>query len=296
MDDKILNCRLCPRECNAERTEYLGNGFCKMGTNPVVARIAPHYWEEPCISGKNGSGTIFFAGCTLGCVFCQNTKISKENFGKSITPYELAEKYKYLESIGVNNINLVTPTHFSSAIIKSIEIYKPKIPIVYNTGGYEKPDIIKMLNGYIDIYLPDFKYYNNEIAFKYSGVKNYFENASLAISEMIRQTGKPVFNQNNIILRGTIIRHLILPLNTKNSIDVLTYISQEYGENVLVSLMAQYTPMGQAERFPEINRKITQREYDKVLAHLEKLNIDGFIQDRKSAKETYIPNFNLEGV
>ncbi len=294
-DNKII-CNLCPRECNAERTEYSGKGFCKNGINPVVARIAPHYWEEPCISGENGSGAIFFSGCSLGCVFCQNSKISKENFGKVLSPYQLSEKYRYLESLGVNNINLVTPTHFVTSIIKSLDIYKPNIPVIYNSGGYEKLSTIKILDGYIDVYLPDFKYYNNNVALKYSGVNNYFECASSAISEMIRQTGNPIFNDYNIIQKGTIIRHLILPFNTKNSIDVLTYISENFGSKVLVSLMAQYIPLGNADKFPEINRTITKREYEKVLNYLENLGLDGYVQDRASASETYVPNFNLEGI
>lgn len=294
-DDKII-CNLCPRECNAERTNNNGKGFCKSGLYPVVARIAPHYWEEPCISGKNGSGTIFFSGCNLGCVFCQNTKISKENFGKILTPYELSEKYKYLESLGVSNINLVTPTHFVTSIIKSFDIYRPKIPVIYNSSGYEKLDMIKKLDGYIDIYLPDFKYYDNDVAKKYSFVNDYFERASTAISEMIRQTGKPIFDNNNILLKGTIIRHLILPLNTKNSINILNYISENYGDKVLVSLMAQYVPFGKANEFPEINRKITKREYDKVLNYLEKSGLEGFVQELSSASKDYIPDFNLNNV
>lgn len=289
-------CTICPRNCNAERSENIGNGFCGMGRNPVVARISKHMWEEPCISGNNGSGTIFFSGCNMKCVFCQNYKISTENFGKILTPSQLADCYKKLEEEDVHNINLVNPTHFVSSIIKSLDIYKPKIPIVYNCGGYENVETLKNLKGYIDIYLPDFKYSNSEIAYKYSKAKNYPQKAILAIGEMIKQQPKNIFSENGIMKSGVIIRHLVMPSNTKNSISCISILKENFGEDITISLMSQYTPCGIVEKYPEINRKITKREYNKVLDFLESTGIGGFTQQLSSANENYIPDFNLQGI
>lgn len=289
-------CRICPRNCGAKRTKEYGNGFCKMGTNPVVARVSKHLWEEPCISGTNGSGTIFFSGCVMKCVFCQNYKISTENFGKMLTPQQLADCYKSLEQQGVHNINLVSPTHFVPSIIESLDIYKPNIPIVYNCGGYESIETLKKLNGYIDIYLPDFKYAIDETASKYSLAKDYPNVVTNAIAEMISQQPKNIFDKNGIMQKGVIIRHLILPSNTKNSKAVLEAIKNSFGESTLVSLMAQYIPYGIAEKYPEINRKITRREYGKVLDYLEELSLDGFAQELTSASSKYIPDFNFQGL
>lgn len=289
-------CSVCPRNCRVLRSENSGSGFCKMGFNPVVARVSKHMWEEPCISGKNGSGTIFFSGCVMKCVFCQNYKISTENFGKVLTPSQLADCYKMLEEQCVNNINLVTPTHFIPAIIKSLDIYKPKIPVVYNCGGYESVASLKELEGYIDIYLPDFKYANNEIAKKYSTAPDYVEVALNAIKEMYRQQPQNVFDENGIMKKGIIIRHLVLPSNTKNSIAVINLIKENFGCNIPISLMAQYTPCGIADKYTEINRKITPREYKKVLEYLESTGVEGFAQKLSSATKQYIPDFNLQGI
>lgn len=286
-------CQSCPRECNAERTEYTGKGYCRQGMLPKVARIAPHAWEEPCISGKNGSGAIFFSGCVLSCVFCQNAKISTGGYGKILTVKELSEQVRRLENSGVHNINLVSPTPYIESIIQCFEIYKPKIPIVYNTGGYEKADTLRRLDGIVDIYLPDMKYAKSDTAKKYSHAEDYPETALSAISEMVRQTGKPIFNDDGMMTKGTLVRHLILPQNTKNSIAVLDILKEHFGENILVSLMAQYTPLGRAEEFPEINRKITAREYGKVLEHLEEIGLDGFVQELSSAKKDYVPDFDI---
>ena len=289
-------CTICPRNCNAERNSGNGNGFCKMGSNPVVARISKHMWEEPCISATNGSGTVFFSGCTMKCVFCQNYKISTENFGKVLTPLQLADCYKRLEAMGVHNINLVNPTHFVPSIIESMNIYKPQIPVVYNCSGYEKVETLQLLNGYIDIYLPDFKYATNEIAKKYSNAPNYPQTALKAIGEMLIQQPYNIYDDNGIMQKGVIVRHLVLPSNTKNSIAVLDMINENFGNEITLSLMSQYTPCGIADKYPEINRKITKREYQKVLTHLENLSFDGFAQELSSATINYIPDFNLQGL
>lgn len=296
IDTDFIKCSLCPRKCNAVRKAENGNGFCKMGYLPKIARVAPHEWEEPCISGKNGSGTIFFSGCVLSCVFCQNHKISSEGYGKTVTVSELIEHIKRLEAMGVHNINLVSPTPYVDSIIEALTAYKPSIPVVYNTGGYERVETLKRLEGLVDVYLPDLKYIHNDISGRYSGAANYFEYASKAIEEMVRQTGKPVFDDNGIMLRGTIVRHLILPCNTRNSVEVIRYLDTTFGDKILISLMGQYIPVANAEDYPEINRRITPREYDKVLNELSETSLDGFAQELESASKTYIPDFNTDNL
>lgn len=287
-------CNLCPRNCNAERTDKIGNGFCKCTLTPKVARIAPHFWEEPCISGTMGSGAVFFSGCHLKCVFCQNYEISALNNGREITPSELADNYKRLEEQGVHNINLVSACHFIPAVIESFEIYKPKIPIVYNSSGYEKAETLKMLEGLVDIYLPDFKYSDNSLATEYSFAPDYCRTAQSAIDEMIRQVGTPVINDDGIMQKGVIVRHLILPNHTKNSIGVLDILKKRYDEKILVSLMGQYIPHGRADRFEKLSRKITKREYKKVADYLLGLELDGFMQELTSADEKYIPKWDFD--
>lgn len=289
-------CTVCPRHCGVIREASVGKGFCKMGENAVVARVAKHMWEEPCISGTRGSGTVFFSGCVLKCVFCQNYKISTQNFGKELTARQLADCYKRLEQQGVHNINLVNPTHFLNAVIESLNIYRPAVPVVYNCGGYESVESLKKLEGYIDIYLPDFKYADNTVAEKYSRVNNYHETAVAAIAEMLRQQPQNIYDNNGIMEKGVIVRHLILPSNTKNSIAALNSLHNHFGSRLTVSLMAQYIPCGIAEQYPEINRKITRREYQKVFNCLTELDFDGFAQELNSAKSTYIPDFNLQGL
>ena len=286
-------CRLCPRECKAERGLESGKGYCRQGTLPKVARIAPHFWEEPCISGKRGSGTVFFSGCVMSCVFCQNSKISTGGYGKVLTVEKLSEHIKRLEDSGVHNINLVSPTPYIESIVECFEMYKPKIPIVYNTGGYEKVETLKRLEGIVDIYLPDMKYARGDIAKKYSNAEDYPEIALEAVAEMVRQTGKPEFDSDGMMQRGTIVRHLILPQNTKNSMKVLDLLKENFGDKILVSLMAQYVPLGNAEKFPEINRRITSREYSKVLEYFEETGLDGFVQELSSAKKDYVPEFDV---
>ena len=227
-------CNLCPRKCSAERNETEGKGFCGLGTLPRVARVAPHMWEEPCISGEKGSGAVFFSGCTLRCVFCQNYAISANNNGRTIKVSELAEEFKKLEAIGVHNINLVSPTPYIDAIIEALEIYRPKIPIVYNSSGYENVETLSRLEGYVDIYLPDFKYADDELAVGYSKAPNYVETATNAVKEMLRQTGEPVFD-GEMMRSGVIVRHLVLPNHTKNSVRCLEHISENF-KGALVSL------------------------------------------------------------
>lgn len=286
-----LRCNLCPRNCNIDRKE--NTGFCKSHINPKIARIAPHFWEEPCISGTKGSGTVFFSGCTLKCVFCQNYEISALNQGTEITPYRLSEEYRKLEQLGVHNINLVSACHYIPAVLESFEIYKPNIPIVYNSGGYEKVETLKMLEGIVDIYLPDFKYSDDTLAKEYSFAPNYVITAKLAIDEMLRQAGTPVFDDNGIMKKGVIVRHLILPNHTKNSIGVLEILKENYDEKILVSLMGQYVPHGKAMDFENLSRKITKREYKKVSDKLIELELDGFMQELTSADEKYIPTWDF---
>lgn len=290
-------CNLCPRKCGAVRTAHSGNGFCKMGELPVVARVAPHYGEEPCISGTKGSGTVFFSGCTMRCVYCQNYEISNEDSGRTITPERLAECYKELEDKGVHNINLVTADHFAHAVVKSLEIYKPRIPIVYNCSGYTSPKTLSMLDGLVDIYLPDFKYADDFLAVKYSSAPNYVNTAVAAIHEMTFQVGLPQFDDDGIMKKGVIVRHLILPAHTKNSLEVLDIVKRRFGDQVLLSLMCQYIPMGKVsdKEFSLINRKITRREYDKVKLEMMRLGIDGFTQELSSADESYVPEWDFEG-
>lgn len=287
-------CNLCPRKCNVNRD--LKSGFCGVSNTLKVARAQLHFWEEPIISGTNGSGTIFFSGCNLKCVYCQNFNISKENFGKDITTQRLAEIFKELENAGAHNINLVTPSHYVKQIVEALNIYKPKIPVVYNTSGYDSVEELKMLEGYVDVYLTDLKYYSSELSQKYSSAKNYFEVCSLAIKEMIRQQPKNVM-ENGLIKKGVIIRHMVLPNCINDSFKVLYWIKNNLGEDVIVSVMGQYTPYFNASKFPEINRKLKPVEYKLVINHFNKLGLkNGFMQSLDSADENFIPPFNLEGV
>lgn len=293
-------CNDCPRKCNAERKAltHTGKGFCHMGQDPVIARADLHFWEEPPISGENGSGTVFFTGCNLQCIFCQNEKISRGKFGKLITVDELKEIYKELINKGAHNINLVTGTHFIDAISKSLEEKLP-VPVVYNCGGYEEIDALKKLEGKIDIYLPDLKYSDNLLAKKYSNAPDYFEKATAAIKEMYRQVGSPVFNDNGIMQRGVIIRHLILPAQLENTKRIIDWVAEEFNNGeVLFSLMSQFTPIKGFD-VDSLNRRLNQEEYDEIADYLYASGIeDGFMQELSSASEEYVPPFetgtNLE--
>ena len=286
-------CDICPRKCGAIRTEHVGKGFCQAGTLPVVARIAPHFGEEPCISGTRGSGTVFFSGCTMRCTFCQNYEISSQPKGLTMTPDMLAECYKELEKEGVHNINLVTADHFAPAVAESLKIYKPSVPVVYNCSGYTSPKILSMLNGLVDIYLPDFKYSSDKLAVKLSSAPDYVNTALAAIKEMIFQVGLPEYDDDGIMQKGVIVRQLILPAHTKNSIEALDILEREFGRQIMVSLMCQYVPWGEVKNDPKLGRKLTKREYEKVKRALFSLDLDGFTQDMSSASEEYIPDWNL---
>lgn len=290
------NCRLCPRECGSDR--YMGTGFCGCGANIRAAKAYLHMWEEPCISGTRGSGTVFFSGCNLKCCFCQNYKISHENHGKEITENRLAEIFIELQKQGAHNINLVSPTPYVPQIIAAIDMCREKlnIPIVYNTGCYEKIDTLKLLKGYIDVYLPDFKYFDNDLGKKYSGADNYLETVTSALKEMYCQTG-PCCIENGIIRRGTIIRHLALPSHRDDSAMILEWIAENLPrDGVLVSLMSQYTPFYKSAEYKEISRRISTFEYNYVLDKAVSLGLKGFMQERSSAKEEYTPDFDLSGI
>ncbi len=285
-------CSICPRHCNVDRSVNLG--FCQSPDNFRVARAALHFWEEPCISGKEGSGTVFFSGCNLKCVFCQNNEISAENKGVEISDDKLISIFENLVSQGANNINLVNPTHYAKRLAKVLGRWKSPVPIVYNSSGYEEVEILKMLDGLIDIYLPDLKYIRAEKAMRYSKAADYFEKASAALLEMRRQVEDKF--DGDIMKSGMIIRHLILPQNTNSSIAVLDFIKSNF-PNTFVSLMAQYTPCGDLSEFPEINRKITKREYEKVVNYALDNSFDKlFIQELSSADKSFIPKFDFTGV
>ncbi len=294
-----ITCSICPRHCNVDRA--VETGYCDVPEQPKIAKAFLHMWEEPCISGTRGSGTIFFSGCNLKCVYCQNYHISQENFGKLVTLERLKEIVKELVSKGAHNINLVNPSHYTDPIYQAISELKEAgeltVPVVYNSNGYETVETLKTLAGVIDVYLPDLKYSTGEAALKYSKAKDYPEISKKAVLEMYRQVGSPVLDEDGIIRKGLIIRHLILPGHTKESINVLDWISDNLPKSVYVSLMSQYTPFYAAEKYPEINRPITRKEYEKVVNHLYRLGFEeGYVQERQSADIQYIPDFNLEGV
>ena len=290
-------CNDCPRKCNIERKALAdnGKGFCNMGENPVIARADLHFWEEPPVSGTNGSGTIFFSGCNLQCCFCQNEKISRGKFGKEITVDELKCIYKELISKGAHNINLVTGTHFIKAISESLQEPLP-VPVVYNCGGYESIDALRRLSDKINIYLPDLKYADNNLAIKYSKAPNYFETATSAIKEMHSQVGDYVINDDGIMKSGVIIRHLILPGQLENAKKVIDWVRDTFSDGqVLFSLMSQFTPINSCN-IDSLTRRLTQEEYDEIEDYLYKSGIeDGFMQELSSASEEYVPPFEIGG-
>lgn len=291
----LENCTLCPHRCNVNRNE--GKiGRCKATNNVKIALYSTHDFEEPCISGKKGSGTVFFSNCNLNCVFCQNYEISQLGKGKEISIEELAKIFLTQQEKGVENINLVTPTSYALQIMEAIKIAKEKgltIPIIYNTNGYENIETIKMLDGYIDVYLPDFKYAENEKAKEYSKIDNYFEIATAAIKEMIKQVGVPKFDENGSIKKGVIIRHLVLPSNIENSKKVLKWIASNLPKEVYISVMAQYFPTYKAKEIKELNRKLTKKEWEKIENYIEELGIEnGYIQELGEHEEEYVPNWD----
>lgn len=289
-------CNACPRKCNVERNiGEFSRGFCKMPYNAVLARASLHLWEEPVISGERGSGAIFFSGCNLRCVFCQNYEISHENFGKQVSKSEFIDIVKNLENQGAHTINFVNPTHFVPFIKEVFSEYKPSVPVVYNTGGYDDVESIRSLQGLIDVYLPDLKYFDSDVSKKYSNAENYFEKASKAVLEMQRQVGKSVI-KDGIMQKGMIIRHLVLPKNTDQSIKILRWIKDNLPIDTYISLMSQYVPYVKTE-YKELNRRIVTAEYQKVIDEFERLGFEnGFMQERSSAQTDFIPKFDLSGV
>ena len=287
-------CRQCPRGCNIDRAVNLG--YCQSPELPKIARAGLHFWEEPCISGQNGSGTVFFSGCSLGCVFCQNEEISHKNHGKIVSIERLSEIFRELEQKGAHNINLVNPTHYLHAISKAVKLYRPNIPIVYNSGGYDTVDAIDKASEFVDIFLMDMKYRSADRALKYSKAQDYptvSEKAILRCAEIVKES---VYDENGIMQKGLIIRHLILPQGTRDAINVIDWVSKNVPWAVL-SLMSQYTPHGDLIEYKEINRKITKREYDKVLDHAADSGIESiFTQELNSSSSKFIPPFDLSGV
>lgn len=309
----MIKCNLCPRKCNSKRING-ENGYCNSPYKLKIARASLHMWEEPCISGDTGSGAVFFCGCNLGCVYCQNREISRGGSGKEIEIEELSEIFIKLQQQGANNINLVTPTHYIDGIIKAIDMAKSQgliIPIVYNTGSYESVETLKRLEGRIDIYLPDLKYYDDKRAIKYSKAPNYFNVAMDAIKEMYRQVGRNQFDENGMMKKGVIVRHMILPEGTKDSKNVVKALYDEFGDNVYLSIMSQYTPVmdrigaeqkalpgdnyreSNKESYSELLRKVTKREYNKVVDYCIELGIENaFIQEGDAALESFIPEWD----
>lgn len=295
----LKQCTICPRNCHADRT--IGNsGFCHSGVLPKAALASIHKWEEPCISGIRGSGTVFFSGCNLHCIFCQNYAVSNENFGKEITIERLADILIEQQNRNVHNINLVTPSHFLPQIRDAILLAKKRglsIPIVYNTNGYEKVESLKLLEGLIDVYLPDIKYYDEKFALEFSNAPNYFETASDAVLEMYRQVGKNCFSANGLLEKGVLIRHLILPGCKEDSKKILDWIKKNFGNTVFVSLMNQYTPMYKALTNKQLSRRLTTFEYQKVVDYFLEIGLEnGYIQKKSSAKSSYTPLFDLKGI
>lgn len=316
MDQEVMKkCELCPRECKADR--FSGQqGVCHATDRMRIARAALHMWEEPCISGKTGSGTVFFTGCPLRCVFCQNYKIAMGNTGKVVEKEELAEIFLKLQEEGANNINLVTPDHYVPVLIPAVTRAKAQglnIPIVYNTGSYVHTDTIRALEGIVDVYLPDFKYYSDALAIRYANAKDYRDTAQKAIKEMVRQTGVPVFFEKEtgkefgaeayndydgtsevLIKKGTIVRHLLLPGQSKDSMSVIGYLLKTYGNRIYISIMNQYTPVIRNKKYPELSRKVTEEEYGSVIDFAISAGIEnGFIQEGDTASESFIPDFEM---
>ncbi len=297
MNDLLKKCKLCPRECLTDRTEKYG--FCGGGLLPRVAKAYLHMWEEPCISGTNGSGTVFFSGCNLKCCFCQNYKISAESFGREISTDRLSDIFLELQEKGAHNINLVTPTPYVPQITEALEKCgsRLKIPVAYNCGGYEKIETVEMLGEYVRIFMPDIKYYSSALSERYSCAPDYFKYASESVGKMIEIAGRPVFDENGIMKSGVIIRHMVLPSHRRDSEEILIKISEMYPKgSFILSLMSQYTPFYRSCDFKEINRRISTYEYEKTAETARRLGFEGFMQERSSAKEEYTPEFDLQGI
>ncbi len=295
----LSDCTLCPRHCHVNR--LLGQaGYCGQ-TTLKAARASLHMWEEPCISGTAGSGTVFFSGCNLRCIFCQNYHIALGEAGREISTKHLAEIFLSLQAQGANNINLVTPTHFVPQILLALQSAKGHgltIPIVYNSSGYESTETLRLLEGYVDIYLPDFKYMDPALSLKYSHAQDYFTKAKESLAEMVRQAGSPVFNPaTGLMKRGVIVRHLLLPGHTKDSKKILRYLHTTYGNQIFISIMNQYTPLPQVKELPELNRRVSPAEYERVLDFALRIGIEnGFFQEGETASDSFIPEFDERGL
>ena len=298
ISDLLKSCELCPRRCKVDRT--VEKGFCGAGEKVRVALVSLHEWEEPCLNGENGAGTIFFSHCSLRCAFCQNFKISQENFGKDISVERLAEIFLEQQERGAANIELVTPTHYAPQICLALDAAKSaglKLPVVWNSNGYELPETLELLKGRVDVFLPDLKYFDNKIASSFSHVNDYFEIASAAVKKMFELVGEIKFNAQGLLIRGVLVRHLVLPNFRSDSMKILDWLYKTFGDKIFISIMNQYTPIFRASSFHEIDRKLTSFEYKSVVKHAEQLGIKNcFIQVGKSANEKYIPDFNLSGV
>lgn len=291
-----MTCNLCPRACNVDRSSGV-RGYCGENDKIRIARISLHQWEEPCITGRYGSGTVFFTGCSLKCIFCQNHNIANGSVGQIFTVEELAKAFLRLQEKKASNINLVTAGHFAKQVAVALRKAKEMglvIPVVYNCSGYETVETLRELEGLVDVYLPDCKYFSSEISKNYSNAEDYFEVAAKAIGEMVRQAGTPIFDEEKgVLLKGVIIRHLVLPGHTKDSMAILDYIWQTYGEKVYISIMNQYTPVVYQEVYENLNRRVTKREYRKVVDYLLSLGLENaFIQEGETAKESFIPEFD----
>ena len=294
--DLYKSCTLCPRRCGIDRTKYKGR--CGQTSALTAARASLHMWEEPCISGENGSGTVFFSGCSLGCVYCQNSEISLSRSGEIIDEKRLCEIFYELREKGAHNINLVTATHFVPHIIRALDMAGDLgIPVLYNTSGYETVQTLRMLDGYIDIYMPDFKYMDKVTAKRYSDAEDYPETAKAAIEEMVRQTGACAFDENGMMKSGTLVRHLVLPGKISDSKRIIEYLHNTYGNDIYMSIMSQYTPVPNVEDYPEINRRVTQKEYDEVVDLAVSIGVENaFVQEGEAASESFIPAFDGEGI
>ena len=302
MKESYLSCEICPRTCKVNRQNGQ-TGVCKVTSQLKVARAALHFWEETCISGTKGSGTVFFSGCSMHCVFCQNEAISQGDSGKEISKERLAEIFLELQEKGANNINLVTPGQYVPHIVRAVERARNeglKLPIVYNTSSYEKVDTLKHLEGIVDVYLPDFKYYSKELAAKYSNAPDYPEIAKTAIAEMVRQQPQPVFYEKDgqeLMKNGVIVRQLLLPGQLQDAKNIIKYLHETYGNQIYISLMNQFTPLPHVEKYPELNKKVSKRSYEKYIDYAIEIGIEnGFIQEGNVAEESFIPKFDGEGV
>lgn len=297
----LADCTLCPRECRVNRSAG-DTGYCGQTARITAARAALHFWEEPCLSGTNGSGAVFFSGCSLRCVYCQNREIAHGLAGREITADRLSDIFLELQEKQAHNINLVTPTHFIPQIITALENAKRRglsIPVVYNTSAYEKVDTLRLLEGLVDIYLPDLKYYDPVISGRYSNAPDYFAAASLAIAEMVRQVGSPAFSdgEDPLMITGVIVRHLLLPGCEEDSRRILRYLHETYHNDIYISIMNQYTPLSQVSHIPALNRRISAREYERIVEYAIDIGIEnGFIQEGETASESFIPLFDCEGV